>query len=50
MKRETLSLVIDFLALCCGFTLICGIVNPWVLIVSFIFGCAAAVLALFKDR
>ena len=50
MKNETISLVIDFLALCAGFCLICGFVNAWVLVVAAVLAGAAGVMALFKDR
>ena len=50
MKNETLKNLVEFFALCGAIAFFCGLAEPWTLISCAIFGCAAAVTALFIGR
>ena len=50
MKNEKIDNIICVLGLCGAIAFLLGLADPWAFIASFIFGGAAAVVALFKDR
>lgn len=49
-KNEKLNKVILFFALCSAIAFVCGFADAWAFLAFFIFACAAATVALFKDR